>query len=616
MFKETDTQASLFSFSNYLPERPYRKLRRTWPGTFANDVMPILLEVEQDFAGIYDRRTGRPAWSVARKLGIMLLQHMFDLDDQSALDMLQFDIRWQFALGVSPDEASLTRRAYVQFRTDLVAYDPEMKLVNELFERITDAAAEELDVDVTAQRVDSTQITSNVQTRGRRWLFAETILGFVHELADESPELLAEIPEPLREWYRRREDGEGWFGRDSQSGPDLETRAEWAAWLAQRFHNHELMCAWDSFQKLTRLVAEQCCIEPDESPESVASNQPLSPTQAAEQVDLRDKPPNSGASMQTPHDPDAGYGHKGVGYSVHVAETCNNEESVELISAWMVLSANHNDWSKTKPLYAQLDEAGRVPDVMYADAGYPTPTSLIDALERGSRLHSPVGSKTLPDGYVGRDAFEYDDEGRVTACPEGHAPNSHTMRKYHAYDEPVSHAVFKDRCHGCPLQGLCAARHSHGDTWVVALDERLVTRDTALTAQAEDGWWDDYSIRSGVEATMSELKRTHGMGKLRVRGRRKVDLAVGLKMTACNIKRWAKQAAESDIFGLYLTSYRKFGPPAAPNQMFGSTHGVLSHDWRRSMNSTYSPSMPGSNPMMSLSTLKPPFFHTNQRLRG
>jgi hypothetical protein len=603
MFKETDTQASLFSFSNYLPRQSYEKLQRTWPGVFAREVMPILMDVEQDFAQIYDATTGRPAWSVARKLGIMLLQHMFDLDDQSALDMLQFDIRWQFALGVSPEQASLTRRSYVQFRTDLVVFDPEMELVQELFERITDAAAEKLDVDVTAQRVDSTQITSNIQVRGRRWLFAETILGFVHQLADEQPECFAEIPELLRQWYQRRKEGVSWFGRDTKSGPDLETRAGWAAWLAQRFHDHTSISGWDSFQKLMRLVAEQCCIELEESTAPDTSSQSLSPAEAAEQVKLRDKPPNGGASMQTPHDPDAGYGHKGVGYAVHVAETCENPNSVELISAWMVLSANHNDWSKTKPLYARLDKADRVPEVMFADAGYPTPTSLIDARERGSKLHSPVSSKTLPDGHVGRDAFEYDADGRVTACPEGHAPTTHTIRKYHAYDEPVLHAVFKGRCEGCPLEGLCAARHSHGDTWVVALDARLQIRDAALTARKQDAWWDAYSVRSGVEATMSELKRTHGLGKLRVRGRRKVNLAVGFKMTACNIKRWAKQAANSDFYGLHSANYRDFGPPAVPRTISGSTRTDFSTGWPTRVNPMTGFPTPSPQAPMRLSAL-------------
>ena len=39
---------------------------------------------------------------------------------------------------------------------------------------------------------------------------------------------------------------------------------------------------------------------------------------------------------------------------------------------------------------------------------------------------------------------------------------------------------------------------------------------------------------------MSELKRRHGMGKLRVRRAAKICFAVACKVIACNIKRWAK----------------------------------------------------------------------------
>jgi hypothetical protein len=53
-------------------------------------------------------------------------------------------------------------------------------------------------------------------------------------------------------------------------------------------------------------------------------------------------------------------------------------------------------------------------------------------------------------------------------------------------------------------------------------------------------WKDRYKIRAGIEATNSELKRSHGIGKLRVRRLAKVCFAVACKITACNIKRWAK----------------------------------------------------------------------------
>ena len=59
-----------------------------------------------------------------------------------------------------------------------------------------------------------------------------------------------------------------------------------------------------------------------------------------------------------------------------------------------------------------------------------------------------------------------------------------------------------------------------------------------LQKQQTPEWKDDYKIRSGVEVSMSELKRGYGMGKLRVRGLSRVHFAVVCKVTACNIKRW------------------------------------------------------------------------------
>ena len=53
-------------------------------------------------------------------------------------------------------------------------------------------------------------------------------------------------------------------------------------------------------------------------------------------------------------------------------------------------------------------------------------------------------------------------------------------------------------------------------------------------------WKDRYKIRAGIEATNSELKRAHGIGRLRIRRMAKVCFAVACKLIACNIKRWAK----------------------------------------------------------------------------
>ncbi|PKN66557.1 MAG: hypothetical protein CVU57_06250 [Deltaproteobacteria bacterium HGW-Deltaproteobacteria-15] len=49
-------------------------------------------------------KTGRPNFSVARVLGLCLLQEFNTLSDQQALDAFSFDVRWRYALDVSDDQ--------------------------------------------------------------------------------------------------------------------------------------------------------------------------------------------------------------------------------------------------------------------------------------------------------------------------------------------------------------------------------------------------------------------------------------------------------------------------------------------------------------------------------
>ena len=86
----------------------------------------------------------------------------------------------------------------------------------------------------------------------------------------------------------------------------------------------------------------------------------------------------------------------------------------------------------------------------------------------------------------------------------------------------------------------------------------LRARDEALDKQRHESWWKAYAIRSGVEATMSELKRAHGMGRLRVRRKPRVEFAVSRKVTACNIKRWLRTVA-----GRLKARRRPLGVPGA-----------------------------------------------------
>ena len=85
----------------------------------------------------------------------------------------------------------------------------------------------------------------------------------------------------------------------------------------------------------------------------------------------------------------------------------------------------------------------------------------------------------------------------------------------------------------------CQPRSTVGD-FRLDITPQLRLRDQMYARQQTTHWKQLYKIRSGIEATISELKRCHGLGKLRVRRAAKVCFALACKVIACNIKRWAK----------------------------------------------------------------------------
>jgi hypothetical protein len=180
-YKRTSPQIKLFGIETQISPSLRSRLASSWAQLFRDEILPILFRKEDDFADLYGK-TGRPNFSVARLLGLYLLQEWNDVSDQEALDAFSFDIRWRYALDVSDAEDSLSRRSLVEFRRRLAANDPEMKLIRGIFNIIRDSAIEKLGLSTSNQRLDSTHIISNIRLRGRVALFTNTLSLFLKSL--------------------------------------------------------------------------------------------------------------------------------------------------------------------------------------------------------------------------------------------------------------------------------------------------------------------------------------------------------------------------------------------------------------------------------------------------
>ena len=561
MYKKTDPQQKIFGVDTQLSSALRTRLRDSWAQFFRVEVLPILLKCESQFAVLYGK-TGRPNFSVARLLGLCLLQELNNLSDQQALDAFGFDIRWRYALDVSDEAAYLSRRSLVEFRRRLAAKDPEMKLVRGVFEKISNAAISKLGLSASDQRVDSTHIISNIRKRSRLDLFSTTITHFLKSLDKDQ---FSEIPKPIQQWYTS--EPEGWFGfGQKQQKAKLEQLAKYIYELIDIFgHNNEVKST-EQYQLLLRLFQEQCEVKKEIRSGGTHAN--------TKEIQVKGK--TEGECVQSPYDPDASYGHKGTGYSAHITETCNNPGKTEIITDYEVHGAARSDIGKALDIVERLDSAGLKPERLFADGGYPSVPSAFEIAENNVDLIAPVNRSRLSEDIMGREQFEFTSEGFVSKCPMGHSPIDHRILSANNRTDRSLHAIFDgDICRACDVLDKCPvrapnhrkrgckARDTVGD-FRLEITPQLHLRDQMYSNQQTTQWKDRYKIRSGIEATMSELKRSHGMGKLRVRRAAKVGFAIACKVIACNIKRWAKDRigsgkASQRIIGLVLRRLNEVG---------------------------------------------------------
>ena len=539
MYKRTNPQRALFGVDTQLSPSLCRRLKSSWAHLFKSEILPILFRNEDQYAMLYGK-TGLPNFSVARLLGLCLLQELNNLSDQQALDTFSFDIRWRYALDISEEEDYLSRRSLVEFRRRLAAKDPEMNLIRNVFDNIRNSAIKKLGLSASDQRLDSTHIISNIRLRGRLALFSNTLTVFLKSL-DKNQFL--NVPASIQQWHTS--ESEGWFGLGpAEQKIKLDVLARYVHELLVIFDQVTAVNSSEPYALLSRLFSEQCEFTNDNCSDKQSSR-------------IQVKKKTEGTTLQTPYDPDASYGHKGAGYSVHIAETCNNEDKTEIITDYEVHGAARSDVGKALSVIERLDAAGLKPETLFADGGYPSVPSAFQVSEQQIEFIAPVNRSRLPDDVMGRDRFQFDAEGLVTECPMGRSPKDHRILSGNNTTRRCLHAIFDgDICRSCQMLDQCPVRApNHRDRgcqprdtvgdFRLEITTELRLRDQMYAAQQTKQWKDRYKIRSGIEATNSELKRSYGIGKLRVRRVAKVCFAVACKVIACNIRRWAKALSAS-----------------------------------------------------------------------
>lgn len=345
--------------------------------------------------------------------------------------------------------------------------------------------------------------------------------------------------------------------------------------LVCAFEDNAEVSALDAFAVLQRLFEEQCeIVEHGDDGDGTEDQSESESESEPSRVKVREPKTIDSESLQSPHDRDATYGHKGKGYEVQVSESCEEDNPYQLITATSVGGAHESDQHAVSPMLEKLEQSGMLPEVLLADTGYGSGANIVHSAKRGVDLHAPVRDPDAPppkehfvtpvsaqaatcpppcepeqsssadpaasvadktDEFGGLQHWSLDSTfHRVLACPAGHAPQPQSPD----VDARQTIAVLSaQHCTDCELADLCLSRPlKNGDRQLRRAPATIATQ-TRQAEQQQAPFKDLYRIRSGIESTNQELKGRHGLGSLRIRGKPRVQMSVLLKSLALNVKR-------------------------------------------------------------------------------
>ena len=545
MFRERNPQSSLLQSAFFYPTKKVKLLEKSWAEVFQRKALPLI--DEKLFAGMYCEDNGRPNREVQIVLGVLLLKDMFNLTDEEALENLEFNLLWHHALRLSLEEAHLPQKTLHNFRYRLVVHDGGRVAFCETTDRIIAA----LGIKTGRQRLDSTHIVSNIALLTRLGLFCETIRFFLRSLAKKHPELSGRIPAVLSKRYLK-EEGESTNYEDTRSDATRRRLGVCARDLYRLIDKLRGTAAveMEEYHLLERLLREQCEIGRKGGGRPAVDDDDAD--EGSVPVTLKKPAEVDPSSLQSPHDVEATYsGHKGKGYEVQVAETCDADNPTQIITQVDLTPSSGSDAAAPESVIETLSERDIQPGELYADTTYGSGRNVIEAEMFGTELVSPVaGGKcelTEEDAalrnFTAAD-FQIDVLGENRAvCPVGQA----AMEEYEesAAPERVELRFAREICGTCTLRSRCPVKFdSRLGAYVLEADLIKVNIERRRRAEASGEFRKRYAIRAGIEGTNSELKRAHGLGRLRVRGGKRVRLAVYLKALACNLKRMVRALLE------------------------------------------------------------------------
>lgn len=494
---------------------------------------------EESLASMYHVE-GRSGINPVILMMVTIFQFMEKLPDRKAAEMAVMRMDWKYALRQELTWTGFHYADLCNFRKRLLAHGQEQ----EVFEQVVKYLREEGYIKSGGkQRTDATHIIGKVANLSRLELLRETlkvVLGAL--LSHDAPWVLAHLPI--------------WF-------VELYTQGRWDYRLSEKKVKEQSLLAGQHSQELLDHLEQSPSSVLQQLPELALLKRVLDEQfegGEAGELQLRPSTECSSGVIESPHEPEAGYGNKGHtqwrGYKLQVTETANPDEAVHFITDIEATCVHESDQDALAGIQERLIERDLCPDEQYVDQGYTSGQTLQESQARGINLRGYVdrGGTHKPKGFRLTD-FEIDLAQQRVICPARREAmrfkildTPHDLAHLRAY-----RAWFGKQCQQCPFFAaeLCTTNKRGRTLDISPYHDLLQTRRHEMHTRE---FQREMRIRPGIEGTISELVRAHGARRSRYRGLAKLRLQAYFIGVAANLKRLANTHASFFSARHYLFS--------------------------------------------------------------
>lgn len=508
------TQVSMDDSFDRLTDRQKNVVLHSWAKGFSEKVFPAI--DSNAFKVLYeDNRASRPATPANYTIGALLIKEMFGLTDDETVEMVQCNVRAQYALhSTSLPEQPISDRTFSRFRERLYNYEQEtgIDLLKIEMEKIADRFCEYLKINKKLKRMDSLMVAMHAKTMSRLAIIYATVQKCAKLLKNSGKEDL--IPEEMRHYLDPDDLNEViYYAKDEDVTPRLQKAIDEALQM-KKIMDSDDWYGTAEYQLLLRVLNEQ-----------------------TEDGKPKDKDQIKPDSLQNPNDPDATFrkkaGKNHQGYVRNIVEAVGDEGASQVIR----FDYDKNTHAELDYSRAYLNE--NHDETMIADGAYGSVELQELADEKNINLVTTCLTGKDPDEVFGE--FKLNEAGTaVITCQKGHEA---VESQYYPKNQMIRAKMNLEDCSNCPFKERCKAKLQK-ETAAVMVSKKMVMRAQYLKKLGTDEYVQLSRKRNAVEGIMSVLRIRFHVDEIPVFGQQRSKIYFYFKIGAFNVVKLLRHMPE------------------------------------------------------------------------